>query len=307
MRRLDTLGLVFVLIWSGGYVVGSVAAGAAPPLAVTFWRLAGAGPVLAGVAIARRERWPTSGRTLAAVALVGVLILAVQFGGVYLALGAGMPADTSALLVSCGPLLVAAIGAGLGSERLSRQGWLGAALGIVGVVLALAGHLARPGSLAPVAFALVGLAGLVTGTLLQRRLPEWLGISALAAVECVVAAATLAPVAVLHGGLAIPLDPRAVGATAWLTLFNAVGGPLVFFTLIRRRGATRATSLLFCVPAVTALVAWPVLGQPISVGTLAGLAVAGAGVALMQRRTPVPQSVTRRCRCLLPTLHRGLA
>jgi drug/metabolite transporter (DMT)-like permease len=80
------------------------------------------------------------------------------------------------------------------------------------------------------------------------------------------------------------MTDRAVGATTWLTFVNAVGGPLIFYFLVRTRGATRTSSLLFVVPATTAIASWPVLGQRLGLTALAGLVVAGAGVTLIQRR-----------------------
>jgi drug/metabolite transporter (DMT)-like permease len=69
----------------------------------------------------------------------------------------------------------------------------------------------------------------------------------------------------------------------WLTLVTGVGGPLLMFALIRQRGATATISLLFVVPAVTAIAAWPVLGTPLSVTAAAGLVVAGMGLLLTVR------------------------
>ena len=55
------------------------------------------------------------------------------------------------------------------------------------------------------------------------------------------------------------------------------------FALIRQRGATATSSLLFVVPAVTAIAAWPVLGTPLSLTAAAGLLVAGMGLLLTVR------------------------
>jgi drug/metabolite transporter (DMT)-like permease len=49
---------------------------------------------------------------------------------------------------------------------------------------------------------------------------------------------------------------------------------------------------LFVVPAVTAIAAWPILGAPIGITTVLGLAVAAAGLRLtLNRSNPAqPQS-----------------
>jgi len=287
MRRPDVAGGAFVLIWSSGYVVGSIAAKSAAPVAITTWRLGLAAVLLAALARGAGRRWPARA-TLGAIAGTGVVMFGVQFGALYLAMSEGMPAGTAALLMSVCPLLVAGLSAALGIERLRRPQLAGIALGFIGVVLALADRVSAPPSLEPVLWTLLGLAGFAVGTLLQRHLPAEVDFRVLGAVECAAAALALVPWALLHGGLAIPLTARALSSTGWLTVICAVGGPLVLFSLIRTRGATRASSLLFLVPAVTAVASWPVLGQPFGANTVGGLALAGLGVWLLsQRAAPV--------------------
>src|SRR3954470_10238385 len=115
--RVDPLPLTFVLVWSSGFVVGALATEVVAPLAVTLWRFAVAATVLGILAFARDERWPR-GRELVTVAGIGLLLFAVQFGALYSALADGLPAGTTALIACSSPLLVAAIGAGAGWERL---------------------------------------------------------------------------------------------------------------------------------------------------------------------------------------------
>lgn len=292
MKRLDLAGTAFVLIWSSGYVVGAIVAKAAAPLAATTWRLGLAALLLAAMAIKARATWPRRPARILAVLGVGAVLFGVQFGGLYLALSEGMPAGTGALIMSVCPLVVAAVSAVLGLDRLGARQWAGAALGMLGVVLALADRVSQPDSVAPLLWTLLGLAGFAVGTLLQRQVAGGTDFRVLASLECGAAALALVPWALLHGGLGLPLTSPVLTATAWLTLINAVGGPLALFFLIRTRGATQASSLLFLVPAVTALASWPVLGQRIGVTTVLGLVVAGAGVRLLtrgaQRSGPVP-------------------
>jgi drug/metabolite transporter (DMT)-like permease len=290
MPRSALLGAAFVLIWSNGYVVGSIASHAAPPLAVTFWRLVLAGAILAGLAIAGRARWPHEPRVIGAIAVVGALLFGVQFGGVYLAMGSGMPAGTSALLISACPLVVAITQALLGAERLAGRQWLGAALGMTGVVVALLDRLAGPSALAPLLWTIIGLGGFAAAAVLTPRLvPNGVDARAVTSIECLAGSVLLVPWALLHGGLAVPLTGPALGSAAGLTVVNGVGGSLVLLALVQTRGATRASSLLFVVPAVTAIASWPVLGEAISATTLAGLAIAAVGIALVQRGPVEPR------------------
>ena len=281
--RQGGLSVSFVLVWSSGYLVGALATAVIAPLTVTFWRFVLAAAVLAAIARWRHEHWPSGWRSLARVSGVGVVLFAVQFGGLYIGLADGMPAGTTALIACSAPLLVAVAGAGLGWERLAAVQWAGIALGVVGVVVTLADRVGRPPSVAALLWTLLGLAGLAAGTLLQRTVSRAAGPAALASTQVAAAAVVLAVWAPLRGPLAIPVTTQAVVSFLWLALVAGVGAPLLLFALIARRGPTGGTSLLFAVPAVTALAAWPLLGTPVHLTAVVGLLVAAVGLWLSRR------------------------
>jgi drug/metabolite transporter (DMT)-like permease len=277
--RVDVLGVAFVLIWSSGYLVGALATEVIAPLAVTLWRFVLAALVLAAIARVRGEHWPR-GRELARVLAVGVPMFAVQFGALYTALAEGMPASTTSLIACSSPLLVAAIGVAARWERLTTTQWTGVGIGLAGLIITLADRVSRPPSAAALAWTLLGLAALATGTVMQSRLRPQAGPTAIASVEVAAGAVVIAAWAPLRGPVSMPLTGHALGAFAWLALVAGVGAPLLLFALIRQRGATRASSYLFIVPAVTALGAWPVLGIPIEPTTVLGLTVSAVGLWL---------------------------
>jgi drug/metabolite transporter (DMT)-like permease len=281
--HVDRDGTLFIGVWSSGYIGGALATSAIAPLAANLWRFLLGGLLLAGIARHRREAWPR-GRALASAAVIGALLFTVQFGGLYIGMASGTPAGTTALIACSSPLLVAAASALLGWDRLSPRRWAGIGLGVVGVAVTLADRLGRPPTLAALAWTLLGLAGLASGTLLQSRLRTGAGPAALAATEVAAATVVMAAWAPWEGSLAVPDTARAIGSLLWIALIPGVLGPLLFFALIKQRGATRASSLLFVVPAVTAIAAWPILGAPMGATTLLGLAIAGAGLRLTLHR-----------------------
>jgi drug/metabolite transporter (DMT)-like permease len=286
--HVDRSGTLFVAVWSSGYIGGSVAASAIAPLTANLWRFLLGGAVLAVIARLRHEAWPRGARNLAAAAAVGTLLFTVQFGGLYIGMAEGTPAATTALIACSSPLVVAAVAALLGWERLSPRRWSGILLGVAGVAVTLADRLGRPPSAAALAWTLFGLAGLAVGTIVQSRLRTGAGPAALAATEIAAATVVMAAWAPLEGSLAVPDTAAAIGSLAWISIIPGVLGPLLLFTLIRQRGATRASSLLFLVPAVTALAAWPVLGTPVGPTTAFGLLIAGAGLWLARATGAAP-------------------
>jgi len=53
--------------------------------------------------------------------------------------------------------------------------------------------------------------------------------------------------------------------------------------LIRRGAAARVASLFYLVPPVTAVIAWAMFGERLGLLALSGMALAVAGVALVNR------------------------
>ncbi|MDP3605973.1 MAG: DMT family transporter, partial [Polaromonas sp.] len=80
-----------------------------------------------------------------------------------------------------------------------------------------------------------------------------------------------------------------VGALAWSVLGLTLGGSSLLYMLIQRGAATAVTSLLYLVPPTTALMAWLLFGETITVVTVAGTALTALGVSLVVRpaKTPV--------------------
>ncbi len=121
---MTAMPVVFVLLWSTGFIVAKYAAPHAPPLTFLLWRFGAVVLVLLPLILASGAKWPSSLQQWLHVALVGVLLQATYLGGVWWAIAHGMPAGVSALIVGVQPLLTAFL-AGTVGERASARQWLG--------------------------------------------------------------------------------------------------------------------------------------------------------------------------------------
>lgn len=269
-----------MLLWSSGYLVGSIAVESIPPLTFTAWRFGLAAIVLIGLALVTRAPWPRDRGTWARMAVTGLLMQTIQFSAGYVGLSLGVSAGLAALIAGMGPALVVVAAGPFNGERVRPLQWVGALLGAAGVALAVGGRLETAHVGVGLVFLLVSVLGFVVGTLFQKRNGTSVDLRSGAAIQFGAAALAEIPLAALHGGLALPLTGAALGAIAWGGVVNSVMGMMLLFLLLRRGGSGQATSALFLVPAVTALIAMPLLHQPLGAITLAGMAVALAGVWL---------------------------
>ena len=74
-----------------------------------------------------------------------------------------------------------------------------------------------------------------------------------------------------------------VGAMAWSVLGLTLGGSSLLYLLIQRGAAASVTSLMYLVPPTTALIAWLLFNEPVTLVTLAGTALTALGVSLVVR------------------------
>jgi len=270
---------VMVPVWSSGFIVGTLAVRHADGLSILFWRMSVAALVMAAIAAALRVPWPRDRRSIVQMVVVGLLLQAAQFVGIFLALEHGVSAGLTALLAGSSPLLVAVFATFLLDEHLEPTQWLGSVIGVAGVVFAVIEELNGGGSALGFAFAVMGLAGLVFGTLLQRAGGAKVDPRAANTIQLIVAAAVIAPLTTLTAGF--DLGTGALAPLAWLIFGLSIGAVMLFFWLLRNEKSGEATSFLYLVPATTAIAGVPILGQPLQMGAVIGLALALIGVRMV--------------------------
>ena len=159
--------LLFVLIWSTGFIVAKFGLPHAPVLTFLLLRYSGVLLVLGPLLLVMRAPWPHAQAMHIAVA--GVLVQAGYLSGVWGAIKLGMPAGLSALIVGLQPLLTG-FAAPLVGEPVRLRQWLGLLLGLAGVGLVVMDKLTPTGSSAlNIGLCVLALFSITAGTLYQKR------------------------------------------------------------------------------------------------------------------------------------------
>jgi drug/metabolite transporter (DMT)-like permease len=277
---------LFVLIWSTGFVVARLAMPLAPPFGFLTVRFAlSAGCFLVWIALARIA-WPRNRTAWLHLAVTGVLMQAGYLGGVWAAVKAGLGAGTTALLVGLQPVLTALWltrnSTVRGASGVTARRWLGLVLGFAGIALVVWPKLGGEATPANLALATVALLSITAGTLYQKRFVAPCDVRSASAVQMLAAFVVCLPLALLETE---PMDwhPNLVAAMAWSVGALTIGGSSLLYLLIQRGEATAVTSLLYLVPPCTALMAWVMFGESLTLLMMAGVAVTVVGVALAVR------------------------
>jgi drug/metabolite transporter (DMT)-like permease len=265
--------------WSSGFVGATLATRHAPVDTVLAWRSLVAALGLGGWALARGERVGLA--ALARQVALGVLVQVLYLGGVFGAAGAGVPAGTSALIAALQPLLVAALAGPLLAERTTRRQRLGLLIGAVGVAVVVGGDL-DAGTASAWAYLLpVGaLVALAAGTVLERRWSPQQSLATSLGLQSSVAAVVFCVVAGLDGHLTPPMSGQFWLSIGWLVMLSTSGGYGAYLFIVRRSGATRASTLLYLTPPTTAVWAWLLFGQTPHLVAVPGVVICSVGLAL---------------------------
>jgi drug/metabolite transporter (DMT)-like permease len=278
---------VFVLIWATGFVVARLGMPHAPPMKFLVLRYFFSVLCFALWAVLARAALPGDRRQYLHLAITGVLMHAGYLGGVWTAVKLGMGAGLAALLVSLQPVLTAIWVSSRGGRVTARQ-WAGLALGFAGLALVV-WHKLGMGEIhaANLLCAVIALVSMTAGTLYQKRFVQPCDVRTASLVQIASAFVVTLPLALLETEAVDWRHPELLGAMAWSVLGMTLGGSSLLYLLIQRGAATAVTSLLYLVPPCTAVMAWLLFREPITVLTIAGMALTAFGVSLVVR-APAP-------------------
>ena len=164
---------IFIFLWSTGFVGAKFGLPFAEPFTLLKWRMVLVVPMFVLlVFILKRPKISLFEASIQS--LVGFLIHGVYLGLVFYAIGQGVSAGLTALIVSMNPLLIAAFSGMVLDTRIQPREWLALLLGLIGVLIVLSEptHWAGAFKLKDILWLLVALFALGAGTLLQKRYAE---------------------------------------------------------------------------------------------------------------------------------------
>ncbi len=287
--RLALLGACF--LWAVSFVATKIALTAAPPLTVVSLRLLVASaffvPLLALTGRWRRLRRASDVWRLAGLSLFGA---GLHYGFQTVGLQT-TNASNASVYVATGPITILILAVAFLGERLTTRKVAGIAIAVIGVLLVMGPEtLARFELRGSVTGDLLVLASLVMWgcfTVFGKRLTDDLGAVTVTAVVTLIGAVWMAPVGWLemrHTGFSLAaVTPIAWGAVVYLGAGCNFLAVLLYFTALGQTESQKVGVYLYSIPPMTAVVAATVLGEPITLGLVAGAVLVIAGVALTER------------------------
>jgi drug/metabolite transporter (DMT)-like permease len=282
-RFSNAFPLVFVLLWSTGFIGARLGLPHTEPLTFLLIRYIAVLACMALVATLTRAPWPPTARAWFHIGVAGLLLHGVYLGGVFIAISKGLPAGVTSLVVGVQPLLTA-VGAGwLLKETVLKRQWLGLFLGLLGVGLVVFGKIGTGFGMEALWPAIAALIGITAGTLYQKRFCPPFDWRTGAIAQFLPTALVTLVGAWLTETFRVEWTGEFVFALGWLVLVLSIGAISLLNWLIRHSDAVNVASLFYLVPPCTALVAWLLFGEAFTGLALVGMAMAVWGVYLARK------------------------
>jgi drug/metabolite transporter (DMT)-like permease len=272
------LEVALVICWSSGFIGAKLASETPAVFLLLFWRfLFTSVGLLPFVWVAFKNGM--TARSFLIQFLVGFLAM-----GIYLALGVksidlGVPAGTSALISALQPLMTVAMASLLLKEEITYKQWLGLLIGLIGVSVAVGGSFGAASTIVYF-FAFVGVLAIVAATIVTKMVSKPLDLLPTLGIQCIAATVLFFPLSIYEGTLVPTITHGFVFAIIWFIILSTIGAYGFFWLCLRRSSTARVSSLIYLTPPVTAVWAWLMFSEPITISILIGFAICFIGVVL---------------------------
>jgi len=274
-----------VVLWATGFIGAKMGLPYAEPATFLAIRFSVVAVILGVVAWISGAAWPESWRMVGHIMAVGLLVHGVYLGGIFGGISLGVSAGDSALIVGMQPILTAVLVGPILAEMVRPRQWLGFLIGTVGVSLVSWRYVDGLGStLTGVVLCVIGVMGMSLGAIYQKRFCASMNLLTGSCLQFLAAAVMMIWIALIMETRHVDWTGEFVFALGWLVVVLSLGAMTVLWLLVRARAATQVAGLFFLVPPVTALIAWPLFGETLTLKSVAGMALVVVGILLVRRK-----------------------
>lgn len=275
------LGLAFAFMWSSAFTSGHIIVSSAPPLTALALRFLISG--LIGVLLARYlgQTWALTRKQWIATFIFGVFQNALYLGLTFVAMQT-IEASLAAIVASAMPLMVALLGWLVFKERINGVGFIGLVAGLFGVLLIMGTRVNSGVDLFGLAVCIIGMFGLTFATLAVRGASSGGNLLMVVGLQMLVGSFTLFAVAFQTETISVNYTWSLLAAFSYTTLVPGLLATWVWFVLVARIGAVRASTFHFLNPFFGILIAATILGEAITFMDTIGVIIIAMGILAVQ-------------------------
>ena len=278
------LPLAFIILWSSAFVSGQFIVQSASPFASLTFRFFIVGICFLIFSYYLKEKIFVKFNLAIQACITGVLFHGFYLGGVFFSYSVGLSATLSALIVGLQPVLTNILSGPILKERITFIQWIGILLGFIGTILVIGYDIGVKIPIIGLVASIVALLGATIATIWQKKITSNLTLSVNNFYQAFAASIFLFIISVIFEVPSINFDTRFNLSMGWQIIMVSFGAYAILMYLIKTGTASKTSSLFFLVPPVTAIMAWLVLGEKLSIIDIIGLLICAFGVYIATRK-----------------------
>ena len=275
------MGLAFAFMWSSAFTSARVIVEYAPPLSALALRFFVSGLIGVAIAFAIGQRANLTRQQWIGVVIFGVCQNALYLGMNFVAMQT-IEASLAAIIASVMPLLVALAGWLVFGHRVKPLGLLGLVAGIAGVALIMGARLQGGVDIFGLALCVIGVISLTIATMAVMGAASGGNVLMIVGLQMLVGSAVLAGPALVLESWVVTWNWPLVIAFAYTTLVPGLLATWVWFELVGRIGAVKASTFHFLNPFFGVAVAAAILSEHIGALDVLGVGIIAAGILAVQ-------------------------
>jgi drug/metabolite transporter (DMT)-like permease len=293
--RAILAGLLFAIMWSSAFTSARIIVADAPPLMALALRFLISGALAVLIARFMGQSWRLTASQWRATIVFGICQNALYLGLNFVAMQR-IEASLAAIIASSMPLLVGVAGWLFAGQRMSSLGVAGLVAGFCGVVLIMGSRLGGGADLYGIGLCVLGVISLTVATMALKNATSGGNFLMIVGLQMLVGSAVLWPVGLLLDVPEVTMSTKLVLAFIYTTLVPGLAATLVWFWLVNRIGAVKASTFHFLNPFLGVAIAALILSEQLGAMDVIGVLIITGGILAVQvsRQAKATETIATR-------------
>lgn len=293
--RAILAGLLFAIMWSSAFTSARIIVADAPPLMALALRFLISGALAVLIARFMGQSWRLTASQWRATIVFGICQNALYLGLNFVAMQR-IEASLAAIIASSMPLLVGVAGWLFAGQRMSSLGVAGLVAGFCGVVLIMGSRLGGGADLYGIGLCVLGVISLTVATMALKNATSGGNFLMIVGLQMLVGSAVLWPAGLLLDVPDVTMSTKLVLAFIYTTLVPGLAATLVWFWLVNRIGAVKASTFHFLNPFLGVAIAALILSEQLGAMDVIGVLIITGGILAVQvsRQAKATETIATR-------------
>jgi len=282
------MGLGFVILWSSAFTSAKIIVQYSPPLlilSVRFFITGGLGLLLANLFF---EKISLTKKEWYSLVAFGLCQNTVYLGCNFIAMGS-IDAFLAVIIASMLPILVAIFSWATKLEKIGFMGIVGMLFGVSGCFIILNDKVMVHSNLFGIVLCLIGATALAVATLLVKNtISKKNQILRIVSIQMLVGGLPLIFLSLIFEAWEITFSTSFTIAFFYTCFFPGLLATIVWFNLVRKEGAIRASAFHFLNPPMGVLIASLVLAESIEPLDIFGIIILMVAIYLIYKSRHLP-------------------